>query len=89
MTMFGREGDSVFPFNGDLLVVNLDRNDLVELNLSQGKVVGTHLLDNVPVDKGTGNGSALFGVAATRGNAGNLEVFFTDDNTNTLDVLSM
>jgi hypothetical protein len=34
-------------------------------------------------------GSALFGVAAATDAKGNLEVFFTDDNTNTLNVLSM
>ncbi len=46
-------------------------------------------LDNVPVDAQTGNGSALIGDAASTDAMGNLEVFFTDDNTNTLDVLSV
>jgi hypothetical protein len=81
-------GMSINPLNGDLLVVNAQRNDLVELNLSTSKVVGTRLLDNVPVDQMTGNGSALFGVLATTDSKGNLEVYFTDDNTNTLNVLS-
>jgi hypothetical protein len=76
------------PLNGDLLVVNQNDNNLVELNLSQRKVVGTRVLDNVPVDAQTGNGSALIGVTAHTDVKGNLEVFFTDDNTNTLDVLS-
>lgn len=76
------------PLNGDLLVANLDRNDLVELNLSLGHVVATRTLDNVPVDKATGTGSALVGIAASTDAMGNLEVFFIDDNTNTLDVLS-
>jgi DNA-binding beta-propeller fold protein YncE len=80
-------GLSLNPLNGDLLVVNQNDNNLVELNLSQGKVVGTRLLDNVPVDAQSGNGSALIGVAASTDSTGNLEVFFTDDNTNTLNVL--
>jgi hypothetical protein len=75
------------PLNGDLLVVNQNDNNLVELNLAQRRVVGIRQLDNVPVDAQTGNGSALIGVTANTDVMGNLEVFFTDDNTNTLDVL--
>ncbi len=82
-------GLALNPLNEDLLVVNLNDNNLVELNLSQGKVVGERLLDNVSVDAQSGNGSALFGVAAARDALGNLEVFFTDDNLNTLNLLSM
>jgi len=82
-------GLTVNPLNGDLLVVNGNDNNLVELNLAQGKAVGTRLLENVPVDAQSGNGSALFGVAAATDAMGNLEVFFTDDNMNTLNVLSM
>jgi len=81
-------GLTINPLNGDLLVVNMNDNNLVELNLSQGKVVAVRQLDNVPVDAQSGNGSALFGVAATKDSRGNLEVFFTDDNTNTLNLLS-
>jgi hypothetical protein len=81
-------GLSINPLNGDLLVVNAQKNNLVELNLSESKVVGTRMLDNVPVDPKTGNGSALFGVLATTDSKGNLEVYFTDDNTNTLNELS-
>jgi len=33
-------------------------------------------------------GSALFGVVGTKDQKGNLRVLFTDDNTNTLNVLS-
>lgn len=51
--------------------------------------IGMRLLDNVPVDAQSGNGSALFGVAATTDARGNLEVFFTDDNMNTLNLLSI
>jgi hypothetical protein len=82
-------GLTVNPLNGDLLVVNMNDNNLVELNLTQGKAVGVRQLDNVPVDAQSGNGSALFGVAATADNRGNLEVFFTDDNLNALMLLTM
>lgn len=81
-------GLTVNPLNGDLLVINLGNNNLVELNVTRDQAVGVRQLDNVPVDAQSGNGSALFGVAAARDAQGNLEVFFTDDNTNTLDVLS-
>lgn len=76
------------PLNGDILVVNLNDNNLVEVNLTQGRTVGVRQIDNAPVDPQSGNGSALFGVAATTNQQGNLVVYFTDDNTNTLDVLS-
>ncbi len=82
-------GLAINPLNGDLLVVNLNDNNLVELNLTSGKAIGVRQLDNVPVDALSGNGSALFGVAATRDGRGNLLVYFTDDNTNTLDTLSV
>ncbi len=81
-------GLTINPLNRDLLVVNLNDNNLIEINLSQRKVVAVRQLDNVPVDAQSGNGSALFGVAATKDTKGNLEVFFTDDNMNTLNLLS-
>lgn len=80
---------TVNPLNGDILVVNANDNNLVELNLSRGTVVGIQLLDTVPVDAQSGNGSALVGVAATADAKGNLEVFYTDDNLNTLNELSV
>ncbi len=79
-------GFAINPLNGDLLVVNLMDNNLVELNMTYGKVVGVKQIDPAKVDA-QGNGSALFGVAAIKDDRGNLRVFFTDDNTNTLDVL--
>src|SRR6266571_3186517 len=82
-------GFTLNPLNGDLLVANGQRNDLVELNISQGKVIADRVIDNVPVDPKTNNGSALFGVVATTDAKNNLEVFFTDDNTNTLNVLTV
>ncbi|MBV9230413.1 MAG: hypothetical protein JOZ18_13975, partial [Chloroflexi bacterium] len=80
-------GLGINPFNGDLLVVNLMDNNLVELNPTSGKVVGTKQIDPAVVDN-QGNGSALFGVVGIRDQQGNLRVFFTDDNSNTLNVLS-
>jgi len=80
-------GLTINPFNGDLLVVNLMDNNLVELNPTSGKVIGTKQIDPVKVDN-QGNGSALFGVVAIKDQQGNLRVFYTDDNTNTLNVLS-
>ncbi len=87
MPLQGPAGFTISPTTGDLLVVNSQKNNLVELNMSTGKVVGTVMLDNVPVDAQSGNGSALFGVVAAVDNRGNLAVYFTDDNTNTVNVL--
>ncbi|MGH2478948.1 MAG: peptidoglycan-binding protein, partial [Ktedonobacteraceae bacterium] len=81
-------GLSINPLNGDVLVVNLNDNNVVEINLTRGRAIGTRQIDNAPVDLQTGNGSALFGVLATTDQRGNLVVYFTDDNTNTLNVLS-
>ncbi len=81
-------GLTINPLNGDVLVVNLNDNNLVEVNLARGRSVGVRQLDNAPVDLQTGNGSALFGVVATTDRRGNLVVYFTDDNTNTLNVLT-
>lgn len=81
-------GLAINPLNDDILVVNLNDNNLVELNPSSGKVIGVKQIDPAHVDK-QGNGSALFGVAAEKDQRGNLRVFFTDDNTNTLDALSV
>ncbi len=81
-------GIALNPFNNDLLVVNLDDNNLLEMNANEGTVVGSRLLDTVPVDLQTGYGSALFGVTAGKDRAGNLVVYFTDGNTNTVDMLS-
>jgi len=72
-----------------LLVTNQNDNNVIELNLSEKKVTGWKALDNVPVDPANGNGSALFGVVAVKDAGGNLRLFFTDDNTNTLDQLSV
>lgn len=82
-------GLAVNPINGDLLAVNQSDNNLVEINPASAQVVGVRQLDNVPVNQQTGAGSALFGLTATTDKAGNLVVYFADDNTNTLDKLSV
>ncbi len=80
-------GFTLNPINGDLLVTNLADNNLVELNMNKQTVVGVKQIDPTAVDN-QGNGSALFGVAAIKDERGNLRVFFTNDNTNSLNVLS-
>lgn len=82
-------GLAVNPINGDLLVVNQRNNNLVEVNAETGKIVGVRTLDPRPVNQKTGANSALFGVATTTDAAGNLQVYFTDDNTNTLNLLTV
>ncbi len=87
MPLQGPVGITVSPTTGDLIVANSQKNDIVELNVRTHQVVGDVLVDNVPVDAQSGNGSALFGVAAGVDKEGNLQVYFTDDNTNTVNVL--
>lgn len=81
-------GITLDPLNGNLLVVNQGNNHLVELRLGRRHttVVAQKVLDGTPVNPRTGAGSALFGVVATVSH-GHLQVFFTNDNTNTVDVL--
>ncbi len=87
-------GLTVDPVNGNLLVVNQGNNHLVQLrvdwsgNKPSAHVVGQVVLDKTPVNPKTGAGSALFGVTATTDSAGNLVVYYTDDNTNTVNELS-
>ncbi len=80
-------GIAINPLNSDILVVNLNDNNMVEIKPSNATVVGVKTVDPLVVDN-MGNNSALFGVAATRDRKGNLLVFYTDDNTNTLNALS-
>ena len=80
-------GISINPFNNDVLVVNLNDNNLVEINPAKASVVGVKAIDPL-VEDAQGNNAALFGLTATEDKKGNLEIFFTDDNTNTLNVLS-
>lgn len=83
-------GITLNPLNGDLLVVNQGNNHLVQLKLlpnGQAQVTGQRVLDSTPVNPRTGAGSALFGVLAVKTANGHLHIYFTDDNTNTVDVL--
>ena len=80
-------GIAINPFNGDVLVVNLNDNNLVEINPANASVVGVKAIDPLVVDA-AGNNAALFGVTATADRKGNLLVFYTDDNTNSLNALS-
>ena len=84
-------GIALNPINGDLLVVNQGDNKLLEIATNPSDpddthVVGIRLLDKTKVVNGAG--SALFGVAATTDTSGNLAVYFTNDNTNTVNLLS-
>lgn len=82
-------GITIDPLNGDLLVVNQGNNNLVEISLKgpSAAVVGQQVLDHTAVNPNTGAGSGLFGVYALVTPAGALQVFYTDDNTNTVNVL--
>jgi hypothetical protein len=80
-------GIAINPFNEDILVVNLNDNNMVELNATNATIVAVKTVDPLVVDA-QGNNSALFGVHAIVDREENLLVYFTDDNTNTLNVLS-
>jgi hypothetical protein len=80
-------GIAINPLKNDILVVNLNDNNLVEINPINASVVGVKAIDPL-VEDAQGNNAALFGVAATVDKKGDLLVYFTDDNTNTLNVLS-
>jgi len=90
-------GLTMNPINGDLITVNQLNNNMVEIapnmqSLSQcqetfsPQVVAVKQVDSVPVNASNTTGSALFGVLATTYN-GNLVVYYTDSNYNTLNVL--
>jgi hypothetical protein len=91
-------GLTLNPLNGDLITVNQLDNNMVEIdpNLTGsagtqfpgvGTVVAVRPVDSTPVDAAAGTGSALFGVLATKDAEGNLTVYYTDSNTNSLNVL--
>jgi hypothetical protein len=80
-------GIAINPFNNDVLVVNLNDNNLVEINPANASVVGVKAIDPL-VEDAMGDNAALFGVTATVDKKGDLLIFFTDDNTNTLNALS-
>ena len=73
---------TINPTNGDLLVVDgATDNNLSEISTS-GTMVGS--LGLVPTEAP----GALFGLAATTGPSGNLVIYYTDANTNTIHELS-
>jgi hypothetical protein len=80
-------GIAINPLNNDILVVNLNDNNLIEINPTNASIVGVKAIDPL-VEDAMGNNAALFGVTASVDKNGNLLVFFTDDNTNTLNALS-
>jgi len=67
-------------FNGDLVVGNTGDNRLVELS-PEGRVVSARVLD-------TGAPGALFGIAAAATSTKTTQIFFNDDNDNTVKVLT-
>ncbi|MBV9648489.1 MAG: hypothetical protein JO043_13565 [Candidatus Eremiobacteraeota bacterium] len=67
-------------FNGNLVIGNTTNNDLIELNPARHAVVSMRNLDHHAV-------GALFGIAATGTSASNTQIFFNDDNDNTVKVL--
>ena len=69
-------------YNGNLVVGNTTNNLLVEIDPRQNKVV--HMVN---LDKGAAG--ALFGIAAIGTSTQNTVIYFNDDNTNTVDALSM
>lgn len=76
------------PDNGNLIAVNQGDNRAIEINPRTGQVVSARLLDTTPVNPVTGAGSALFGIYVALDDDGELVVYFTNDNTNTVNVLS-
>ncbi|PSR24560.1 MAG: hypothetical protein C7B47_14430 [Sulfobacillus thermosulfidooxidans] len=76
------------PENGNLIAVNQGDNRVIEINPRTGQLVSARLLDKTPVNPVTGAGSALFGVYVALDNNGELLVYFTNDNTNTVNVLT-
>lgn len=74
------ENIAIDPTNGQLLVVNAGNNTLVEIDPKTGAVTGSRVLD-------TGATGALFGLAVVLDAAGHPEIFYVDDNSNTLNVL--
>ncbi|PSR34918.1 MAG: hypothetical protein C7B46_03120 [Sulfobacillus benefaciens] len=75
------------PENGNLIAVNQGDNRAIEINPRTGHVVSARILDKTPVNPITGAGSALFGIYVAVDDDGELVVYFTDDNTNTVNVL--
>jgi hypothetical protein len=91
-------GLAINPINGDLITVNQLDNNMVEISSGltgtsgsatpgAGAVVGVKLLDSTPVNTTAATGSALFGLLATKDSNGNLNVYYSNSNANSLNVL--
>ena len=76
-------GLAVAP-NGDILTTNGGDGNLVETT-PQGSQVAVKTLDNTPVPPGLNGNGTLFGLTPVPDGSG---VYFVDDGTNTLEVLS-
>ncbi len=81
-------GLAINPFNNDLIIANQKRNTIVELNPATKGIVGVKTVDPAVVNTTTGANSALFGIAVANDGIGNLKVYFTDGNNNSVKVLS-
>jgi hypothetical protein len=68
-------------YNGDILVANTGDNNLIEISQA-GQINGVQNLD-------TGAAGALFGLAASGGDAGTAKIYFNDDNDNTVKQLAL
>ncbi|GAC1330013.1 MAG: hypothetical protein NVSMB17_06890 [Candidatus Dormibacteria bacterium] len=75
------ENIALMPGSGNLLVANAGNNTLVEINPTTGAVAGSRVLD-------TGATGALFGLAVTTDSSGHPRIFYVNDTTNTLNVLT-
>jgi hypothetical protein len=73
--------------NGNAIAANPNPYKVVVVPERLGKLARGTAIDPLVVDA-AGNNAALFGVTATEDRKGNLLIFFTDDNTNTLNALS-
>jgi hypothetical protein len=91
-------GLTLNPLNGDLITVNQLDNNMIEISpnvaasagqavTGGGSIVGVRPVDPTQVDAKAGTGSALFGVLAVKDAQGNLNVYYTDSNTNSLNAL--
>ncbi|MCY0884712.1 MAG: peptidoglycan-binding protein [Firmicutes bacterium] len=76
------------PENGHLIAVNQGDNRAIEIDPRTGQLVSARVLDPTPVNPITGAGSALFGLTVALDATGEPVIFYTDDNTNTVNVLT-
>lgn len=76
------------PENGHLIAVNQGDNRAVEIDPRTGQAVSAQVLDPTPVNPVTMEGSALFGVYVALNDQGDVVVYYTDNNTNTVNLLT-